>query len=87
MTMCVVINFRIALQLSIALRLSIALYKWAAFPIPLYILVIGGCYSLACLQSSWLILSASYLFIPIILFEQFSLLLLLLPLLLLLLLL
>ena len=52
-----------------------------SFPcLPLYILVVGGCYSLACLQSYWLILFASCLFIP--LFQWFSLLLLLLLLLL-----
>ena len=39
-------------------------------PLPLYILVVGGCYSLACLQSSRLILFASCFFIP--LFQWFS---------------
>ena len=34
-------------------------------PLPLCILVVGGCYSLACLQSSWLILFASCFFIPL----------------------
>ena len=49
------------------------------FPIPLlrlYILVVGCCYSLACLESSWIILFARCFFIP--LFHHFSLLLLLL---------
>ena len=36
-----------------------------AFPLPLYILVVEGCYSLACLQSSQLILFASCFFIPL----------------------
>ena len=40
-------------------------------PFPLYTMVVGGCYSLACLQSSHLILFASCFFIP--LFQQFSL--------------
>ena len=34
-------------------------------PLPLDILVVGGCYSLACLQSSRLILFASCFFIPL----------------------
>ena len=45
-----------------------------AFPIlrlPLYIVVVGGCYSLACLQSYQLILVASCF--PILLFQWFSL--------------
>ena len=40
--------------------------------LPLYILVVGGCYSLVCLQSSRLILLASCCFIH--LFQRFSLL-------------
>ena len=45
-------------------------------PLPFHILLVEGCYSLACLQSSQLILLGSYFFIP--LFQWFSLLLLLL---------
>ena len=45
------------------------------FPLQLYILVVGGCYCLACLQSSQLISFASCFFI--LLFQWFSLLLLL----------
>ena len=40
-------------------------------PLPLYILVVGGCYSLTCLQSSQLILFASCFFISLL--QQFSL--------------
>ena len=43
-------------------------------PLPLHILLVEGCYSLACLQSSQLILFGSYFVIP--LFQWFSLLLL-----------
>ena len=45
-------------------------------PLPLYILVVGVCYSLACLQSYWLTLVASCF--SILLFQWFSLILLLL---------
>ena len=45
-----------------------------AFPLPLYILVVGGCYSLACLQSSRLILFVSFFF-ALLYFNGFSLLL------------
>ena len=47
-------------------------------PLPLCILVVGRCYSLACLQSSWLVLFASCFFIPLFQWLSSSLLLLLL---------
>ena len=70
------------IPVSLAERIVAGLFG-IVFPLPLYILVDGGCFSLACLQSSRLILFAScffFFFIP--LFQWFSLLLLLLLLLL-----
>ena len=45
---------------------SVAGFCGIAFPLPINILIVGGCFSLACLQSSQLILFASCFFIPLL---------------------